>query len=86
VDGFVPDSKIQQVAEAHAVYAVDVARDQCGVTLDWSDESMRSVESILQRFHEEFSKARPPNERIRYLVIMFGSYVGEVFRRNHGAR
>jgi len=83
---FEPDSKIERIAEAYALDAVDLAQKRFGVTLDWSDSSIQEVETILKRLHETISHAKPSEEQVFQFTKIFGSYVGEVFRRNHGAR
>lgn len=81
---FVADQKIQQIAEAYARDAVDVARRNFGVSLDWGDASVGQVEEILGTLHASGARARP-GEYVSYFAKIFGSYLGEVFRRNHGA-
>jgi hypothetical protein len=82
---FVPDPKLDKIAEAYALDAVDFARKQFGVTLDFTDDSIRRVETILDRFHSDFKRDHPTDEQISKFAQMLGSYIGEVFRRNHGA-
>ena len=82
---FKPESKIQQIAEAYALDAIDFARDNFKLDLDWSDSSVKHIESMLEQFHAGFSTAKPTHEQIFQFAKLFGSYVGEVFRRNHGA-
>jgi len=84
--GFEPDSKIERIAEAYALDAVDLAQKRFGVMLDWNDSSIQEVETILKRLHETISRAKPSEEQVLQFAKIFGSYVGEVFRRNHGAR
>ena len=83
---FVQDEKIQQTATAYALDAIDFAQDYFQITLDWSDESVRYVESILDRFHRDLPTANPSEQTIYQFAKMFGSYVGEVLRRNHAAQ
>ena len=82
---FVEDTRYQQIAEAYALDAVDFARDNLQLQLDWTDASIETLESILDRFHREVVKARPTDEQIVGFSKMWGSYLGEVFRKNHGA-
>jgi hypothetical protein len=81
---FVPDENIQKIAMAYAFDAVEFAWDRFQVMLDWSDSSIQHVETLLQRFHQELPKAKPSEEKILQFSKMFGSYIGEVFRNNHG--
>jgi hypothetical protein len=57
-----------------------------GVTLDWSEPSVRQVEEILSRFHEDMAHAKPGDAAVWKVAKAFGSYVGEVMRRHHGCR
>jgi hypothetical protein len=82
-ENFVADADVTRVAEAYALDAIDAARESFGVSLDWSDESVGSVEQILGVLHE--SRAEAPSEDVVWTFAKaFGSYVGEVYRRNHG--
>lgn len=83
---FEPDPKIERIAEAYALDAVDLARENFGISLDWSDSSVEQVESMLKCLHEQMPTARPSADQVLQFAKIFGSYVGEVFRRNHGAR
>jgi hypothetical protein len=82
---FTPDSKIRTIAEAYALDACDFFRKRFQITLDWSDASIQHVESMMDRFHREAAKTKPTAEQIMELAKMFGSYVREVYRKNHGA-
>ncbi len=76
---------MQQIAEAYALDAVDLARDNFGNTLDWSDASVSSVEDMLAELYTQRGVARPSEDQVWTVAKAFGSYIGEVFRRNHGA-
>ena len=82
---FEQDARLQQVAEAYAQDAIDFARAHYSKRLDWSDDSVRHVEEIAAHLHNSLPDPPPPEEEILAFAKMFGSYVGEVFRRNHGA-
>ena len=82
---FVQDDRIRQIAEAYALDAVDFARSHFQATLDWSDDSIQLLEAIMHSFHEQLPEAKPSEEQILQFAKMFGSYIGEVYRRNHGA-
>lgn len=81
--GFRADAKVQQVAEAYAQDAVDFARSTFGAQLDWTDRSIEQVERVVGRLHDEAARAKPSEEQIFQFAKMIGSYVGEVYRRNH---
>jgi hypothetical protein len=83
---FQADGKIQQIAEAYSLDAIDFVRENFKVKLDWTDASISHIENVLDRFHREIHQAKPSPEQVYQFAKMFGSYVGEVYRRNHGAR
>jgi hypothetical protein len=80
---FQPDGQVAEVAGAYALDAVDLAARNFGVTLDWSEASVRQVEQMLGRLHAELTSARPPEDAVWTFAKAFGSYVGEVLRRHH---
>jgi hypothetical protein len=81
---FHPEPDISKIAEAYALDAVDIAADNFGVSLDWSEGSIESVEQMLSELHEELAGAAPSEEAVWTFAKAFGSYVGEVMRRHHG--
>jgi hypothetical protein len=84
-ENFVADERYQQIAEAYALDAVDGAQANFGVPLDWTDASIARVEDMLGEMHRQIGPARPSRETIENFGKIFGSYIGEVYRRNHGA-
>lgn len=83
---FEPDSNVQQVAEAYYLDALDAAREGWGIELDGTEGSIQFVEqSMLSQLHDTMEAAQPSEELLDGFVKMFGSYVGEVYRRHHGA-
>jgi hypothetical protein len=83
---FVEDARVQQVAEAYSLDAVDFAKSSFRLDLDWSDSCVRHVETILDRLHRDVPNAAPSEDQIFGFAKMLGSYVGEVHRKNHGGR
>lgn len=83
---FVADTNIQKIAEAYALDAVDLSKSQFGIQLDWSDASIENVEKALVKIHASYiaTTPRPTQEQVMSFAKGFGSYVGEVYRRNHG--
>ena len=65
--------------------AVDFAQANFRLALDWRDECISSIGEILKVFHDQRAAAKPDEETIFSFAKMFGSCVGEVYRRNHGA-
>lgn len=82
---FTEDNGVQQVAEAYAADAISFAKGVFNIELDWSDESIETIEEILDVLHQDARKNSPAEDRIMGFAKALGSYVGEVFRRNHGA-
>lgn len=72
---------IPQNAPRFAADIVKTAKKVDGVTLDYSVKSLKIVDKIIGRFHEE---GRTMDE-IAATIFGFGCYVGEVFVRNAGA-
>lgn len=83
---FTPDANVQKMAQAYAQDAVDFAKRQFAISLDWSDSSISNVESALAEMHTLFlsTNPRPTEEQVMSFAKGFGSYLGEVYRRNHG--
>lgn len=81
---FKADAQIVETVEAYALDAVDLASQNFGVKLDWSENSIQKVEQMLARLHVEMSNARPTEDTIWSFAKLFGSYIGEVIRRHHG--
>ena len=82
---FVADPKLQENADVLAKEAIRFAHESSKIELDWSDASIRQVDVILGRYHHDLPAMKKDDQRIQLFAKMFGSYVGEVFRRNHGA-
>ena len=80
---FEPDPRLQEVAEAYTLDAIDMAKGNFGITLDRSEASIAQVERILDELHQATIKEAPSPETIETVSKMFGSYIGEVFRQHH---
>ncbi len=76
--------------------AVDIAR-QFQITLDYSEDSLQQVESILGQLHNDLRGGpagvaspqpapppAPPNDQMEMMCKMWGGYFGEVVRRRWG--
>lgn len=83
---FFPDPKIQKIAEAYSLVAVDFSAKQFGIKLDWSDASIANVEKVLAQMSSSYvsTSPKPTDEQVMSFAKAYGSYVGEVYRRNHG--
>ncbi len=66
--------------ESCAAQAVQTAQAQFGFTLDYSDRSIQSLETILANITLDTTN----NDAIEQAVKIWGSYLGEVARRSFG--
>jgi hypothetical protein len=82
---FSPDPNVQKIAEAYALDTCDFLKKNFRITLDWTDSSIQQLEPVLETFHKQLPTAKPKPEQIMGFAKMFGSYIGEVYRKNHGA-
>jgi hypothetical protein len=77
---------------AYAQDAVDHAQANTGVALDYSVDSVKHVEEILEQLHASLPRGLfgklfgkgPTPETIDTIAKMYGGYVGEVLRRAAG--
>ncbi|WP_413191923.1 hypothetical protein [Pararobbsia alpina] len=85
---FSVDPKIEKIAEAYALDAVDLAAGRYATKLNWSDASVADVEKILGQMSLTYASTapKPTDEQVMAFAKVFGSYVGEVYRRNHGGQ
>jgi hypothetical protein len=81
---FRPDTHIAEIAAAYALDAVELSMQSFRLTLDFSEDSIASLEELLGRLHESLAAQRPQEDRIWTFAKTFGSYLGEVFRRAQG--
>lgn len=58
--------------------AADAARNVSGIDLDYTPESLRLVDEVLDSFRE------PGSDAVAETIFVFGCYVGEVLVRNAG--
>jgi hypothetical protein len=83
---------ISDVMQAYAQDAVDLARERFSIDLDYSEGSIKDVESILTTMYyalptgllSRLLRRRPADEQIWQMAKMWGGYVGEVMRRQWG--
>ncbi|MCM3786716.1 hypothetical protein M3231_27660 [Neobacillus mesonae] len=81
---------VADMMKAYAEDAVEFA-EQLGVELDYSEESIKRLEELLQRFHEEiprgfrklFKKGPTEHDKIQ-MSKMWGGYLGETIIRHLG--
>ncbi len=83
---FHPDPQIEKMAQAYAEDTVDFSAKHFAIKLDWSDASIANVEKGLAQMNLSYANTnpKPTDEQVMSFAKGFGSYVGEVYRRNHG--
>lgn len=83
---FTPDPKIQVIAEAFANDAVTFSKENLKINLDWSEISIEEVERALAMLSSSYKTTSPPpcDDQVQGMGRIFGSYIGEVYRRHHG--
>ena len=69
---------------AYAQGAVNFVQSSLHQRLDFSEDSIKTVEEILGRYQSELPRASPTPETIDLVCNIFGAYIGEVMRRNVG--
>ena len=86
-----PHADVGEMMQAYAEQAVTAAR-QFQVQLDYSEESLKQVETILDRLHDPIAggaqgaatSAAPSDAETEDLCKVWGGYLGEVVRRRWG--
>jgi len=78
------NSQMQELANK----AITAAKDKFGISLDFSENSLQQLEVLLQQAHEGYkqtsSSGNTLNIPIENTVRVWGSYFGEVIRRQLG--
>ena len=72
-------------AEKNSATAVSYAKS-FGKELDYSEDSIKAVEEILDYYAKDLTKSKPTENQIWSMALIFGSYLGEVMLRNGLAR
>lgn len=81
--GFTIDPNLGKVADAYAADCVSFLAANLSVHLDYSAASVAAVEQCLEVFHAQ-KAAAPGEQHIQQFSKMFGSYLGETYRRLYG--
>ncbi len=77
------DTKLAEDMEANARNAVELAKNRFQVTLDYRTDSVQELEKLFDRV--QYSMPDPESrETLGLLTRLWGSYLGEVIRRQHG--
>jgi hypothetical protein len=76
-------SSVSAMAASYAEQAVLIAR-QFNATLDYSENSLMELESLVSQLALDLPPNGPPAEELTEMCKMWGSYFGEVVRRRFG--
>ena len=82
---FVASESIKQEAMSECIKLSDYLLKTFRARLDWTDNSIEKVEEMLDYLHQQAEKDKPTEAQVFAFAKGFGSYIGEVYRRNHGA-
>jgi len=83
---FAADPGVARAASRHALELVEFAKVELNLTLDFSDDSIAAIEEVASALHADIRRERGSLSDVDTLVQRLGSYVGEVYRRNHGGQ
>jgi len=79
-----PNAEILTASE----FAVGVAKKELGKTLDYSKDSLKDLEALIQHVKNHFLKlkteGKPTEQTFQRASLSIGGYLGEVIRRHHG--
>ena len=74
---------VDAMVNAYATQAVVLARE-FKAQLDYSENSLMEVETILDGLSREMPASKPSDDDVSELCKVWGSYLGEVVRRRFG--
>lgn len=76
------ESKNNKVnAEKNSATAIKYAKS-FGRKLDYSKDSIKDLEEILDYYANDISKSKPTENQIWSMAVIFGSYLGETMLKN----
>lgn len=82
--GFLLDNNVRKIAEGYTLDCIDFVKNSFDIELDGSDASVLELEPILGELSIDVKAGKVDADRIESLTKMFGYYIGETFRKNHG--
>jgi hypothetical protein len=78
-------SKSLQVRMSHfSEQAVELARKEFAIELNYDVESLPRLEIILDQFHKRHQELPIPEKELSQLVLTWGSYLGIVLQKKYG--
>ncbi len=76
--------RLERIFKEASLRAVIFSKKNLGIKLDFSEESLNSLDDILEVFHKEIELDTINNDKIIDLSMAFGGYLGEVISKNIG--
>ncbi|MEI8202322.1 MAG: hypothetical protein WCH34_04885 [Bacteroidota bacterium] len=70
----------------NALSAVRFAKENFNLNLDFSTESIFTVEKIMDNLHSSLLRKRPSEDHVENISRLFAGYFGEVIRANYGGK
>lgn len=83
---FTPQQELSKAAEAFAAECVQFMTSQFQITLDGSGESVAAIEHCIGVLHDQITDHPLAEEQLDFLSKIFGSYLGEIYRKHYGAQ
>ncbi len=85
---------VDDVMKVYALDAIDFAKQNFNIDLDYSENSVKSVETILSNLHDAVPKGfiakltqkSPSHQQIDQIAKMFGGYIGEIIKKIWGGK
>ncbi len=77
-------SDFQTTLMQQADLAVQIARDNYGVTLDYTPESLAALNPLLSEAHTNYAAAGKKAGTPTRTIQVWGAYLGETLRRSKG--
>ncbi len=76
---------VNHVMSAYSKDAVDAARSHFATTLDFTAPSITALDQIVGKFHDAYAAGDvPPANQLEQHAKIWGAYLGETIRRQHG--
>lgn len=76
--------RLERIFKEASLRAVIFSKDNLGVKLDFSEDSLVWLDDILEVFHKANENTQFDNDKILDLSMTFGGYLGEVISKNIG--
>lgn len=77
-------NKLELMFVGYALDAVDVVRLNFNIQLDFSEDSIKEVEKLLENLHKLYEKSKLSDDRVLDFAKQFSGYIGQVMIQNWG--